>query len=67
MAEYSDDTGAGIYVVNQVRPARGEFARNMLAKAFCDVSWRLEVGEVGVAPYHPKESPFGWHVIQRLN
>ena len=67
MREYSDDPGAGIYIMNQARPAPGEFARSLMAKGFGDVSWRLDVGEVGVAPFDPKTSPFGWHVIKRLN
>lgn len=67
MREYSDDPGAGIYIMNQARPSRGEFARSLMAPGFGNVSWRLEVGEIGVAPYDPKQSPFGWHVVKRLN
>lgn len=67
MREYSDDTGAGIYVMHNGRGAPGEFARGQMAQGFGDVSWRLEPGQIGVAPFDQKESPFGWHVIKRLN
>ena len=33
---------------------------------FGDVAFRLQVGEVGIASYHRRNSPFGWHVIKRL-
>ena len=40
--------------------------RDDYARYFADVGFRLQVGEIGVAPYHRVKSPFGWHVIQRL-
>jgi len=67
MREYSDDPGAGVYVMNDAGGAPGEFGRAQMAQGFGDVSWRLEPGQIGVAPYDPKKSPFGWHVIKRLN
>jgi parvulin-like peptidyl-prolyl isomerase len=36
-----------------------------MVAAFGDVAWRLDVGEFGVAPFDPKDSPYGWHIIQR--
>ena len=34
--------------------------------AFGDVSFSLAVGEVGIADYNPESSPFGWHIVKRL-
>jgi len=65
--EYTDDAPPGIYIMNSSVPARGEFARSQMVAGFGNVGWRLEPGEIGVAPYHPKDSPYGWHVIKRLN
>lgn len=40
--------------------------RAAMVPAFGDVGFSLEVGEVGLAGYDEKASPFGWHVIKRL-
>jgi parvulin-like peptidyl-prolyl isomerase len=37
-----------------------------MVKAFGDVSFALPVGGVGVATYDAVASPYGWHVIKRL-
>ena len=63
MAE-SDDSGGGTYTMGA-----GGYPRQQMAKAFGDVSWRLAVGQVGVAahdPDKPRDSPFGWHIIKRI-
>jgi parvulin-like peptidyl-prolyl isomerase len=57
--KYSGDDGSGIYALD-VRN-RGEFAEHFTTAAF-----RLAVGEVGVAPFHRSKSPFGFHLIKRL-
>jgi len=59
MQKYSGDDGPGIYVLTQDD-------RDTYAKYFGDVGFRLQVGEIGVAPYQPSKSPFGWHVIKRI-
>lgn len=70
MKEYSDDTGGGIYTMTNagVQPdsSQGEFARHRMVKSFGDVSFGLEVGEIGMAVYHPQNSKYGWHIIKRL-
>ena len=70
MKEYSDDTGGGIYTMTNagVQPdsSQGEFARHRMVKSFGDVSFALEVGEIGMAVYHPQNSKYGWHIIKRL-
>jgi peptidyl-prolyl cis-trans isomerase C len=44
----------------------GEFRRDGMVPAFGDVGFTLAVGAVGLAPYHPEKSPFGFHVIKRV-
>ena len=57
--ENSDDDGPGIYTLAQDN--RDDYARH-----FADVAFRLAVGEIGVTPFHGSKSPFGFHVIKRL-
>ncbi len=59
MRDHSDDSGPGIYPMIQS-------TRNQMVPGFGDVGWRLKVGEVGLAPFHSKKSPYGWHLIKRL-
>jgi len=70
MKEFSNDPGGGTYtLVNEgVTPdtATGEFERHGMVPAFGDVGFRILVGEIGVAEYDPKTSPFGWHIIKRI-
>lgn len=42
------------------------FGRDEMVPAFGDVGFTLRMGEVGLAPYDPQTSPFGWHVIKRI-
>ncbi len=42
------------------------FPRQGMATSFGDVSFGLKVGEVGMAPFDAAKSPFGWHIIKRL-
>ena len=42
------------------------FLRSGMVPAFGNVGWRLDVGEVGVAAHHRSDSPYGFHVIKRL-
>lgn len=37
-----------------------------MVPGFGNVGWRLQPGEIGVAPYDAKKSPYGWHIIKRL-
>lgn len=74
MKEHSDDPGGGVYGMttdaNQFQPAATPMVRmrsgpNGMVPAFGDVGWKLEVDEIGVAPYS-SGSPYGWHIIKRL-
>jgi hypothetical protein len=59
MKQYSSDDGGGTYTLTQ--EDRGAYAHDFSAVAF-----RLAVGEIGVTNYNPGGSPFGWHVMKRL-
>ena len=68
--EFTDDAYPGIYkMANLGVPAdmnQRVFARDKMVGAFGDVGFPLAVGEVGMAEYDPQASPFGWHIIKRI-
>jgi hypothetical protein len=68
MREYSDDIGKGeIGLVSPgTRPRGPEKRREGFVAGFPRVAFTLAVGEVGLLPYDPSESPFGFHVIKRV-
>ena len=65
---YSDEGGAGIYTLvnDKIEAQPGEKERYDMVKYFGDIAFGLEVGEIGIAVYHPTRSPYGFHVIKRL-
>jgi foldase protein PrsA len=68
MKRYSDDTGPGIYTMvndGQTPSPPQVFGRRKMVPAFGNVGFSLEVNGIGMSTYDPKESPFGWHIIQR--
>ena len=65
--EYTNDKYPGIYKLTN-RGATllpGAVTRGGFVPAFGDVSFRLEVGEIGMTRYGTS-SPYGWHIIKRL-
>ena len=68
VSTYTDDQAPGIYALSNsgVAPASGEFSRDRMVPAFGDVGFSLARGEIGIAEYDPRTSPYGWHVIKRL-
>ncbi len=68
--EYTDDQHPGIYRMSNVGippdAASQEFSRERMVRAFGDVSFSLEVNEIGMANYDPSASKYGWHIIKRL-
>jgi len=40
--------------------------RGGMVRAFGDVGFALQVGALGMADYHPDKSPFGYHIIKRI-
>lgn len=59
MQMYSTDPGPGEYAMTKA-------GRKGMVPGFGNVGFRLKVDEIGVAPYDPVDSPFGWHVIKRV-
>jgi len=70
MKEFSNDPGGGTYtLVNDgltANQSAGEYERRGMVAAFGDVGFRIDVGEVGLADYDAKGSPFGLHIIKRI-
>ena len=66
--EYTDDSFPGIYkMANKGVPTTsGVYSRTRMVPAFGDVGFPLAVGETGMASHDPRKSPYGWHVIKRL-
>ena len=66
--QYTDDQHPGIYGLSNrgVAAAQGEYPRDRMVPAFGDVGFILQPGDTGMAPYHPSKSPYGWHIIRRL-
>lgn len=60
----------GPYVLSNTsvqQQIRGVVPRARMVKGFGDKAFALEVGEVGVADYDKEDSPFGFHVMKRLD
>lgn len=68
VAEYTDDSVPGIYKMSNtnVPPNQGEFPREQMVQGFGDVAFSLAIDEVGMAEYNEQTSPYGWHIIKRL-
>jgi hypothetical protein len=66
--EFTNDRFPGLYtLVNRgMEPGPGEFKRGAMVKGFGDVAFGLEVGEIDIAGFHPTRSPYGWHIIKRV-
>lgn len=68
MAKYSDDTGGGTYSMSNhgAKKRPNGYERKGMVPAFGNVGFKLKVGEVGMSVHHPKDSPYGWHIIKRV-
>jgi hypothetical protein len=68
--QYTDDAYPGIYKMANFGvkddPSRGIFERAHMVAAFGDVGFPLAVGAIGMAAYDPQKSPYGWHIIKRI-
>jgi len=66
--KYTDDSPPGIYKMSAtgVNHAQDEFPREQMVPAFGNVGFNIIPGNIGIADYDPKASPFGWHIIKRL-
>lgn len=75
VVQYTDDSPPGIYrmanhghegdMSNRI-PSRNVFRRDGMVPAFGDTGFPLKVGEFGLAPFDPDNSPFGWHIVKRI-
>jgi hypothetical protein len=70
--EYTNDSHPGIYKMSNrgVTPTANPpqmFPRERMVPAFGDVGFPLEVGGIGMAEWDQQKSPFGWHIIKRLD
>ena len=69
VAQYTDDAAPGIYgMANRgITPSgQNEYGRDNMVPAFGNVGFKLAVGEIGVADFDPQTSPYGYHVIKRV-
>ena len=70
VARHTDDSAPGIYgLANRGVTAAGppsEYGRDQMVPAFGNVGFKLKVGEIGVADYDARTSPYGFHVIKRV-
>jgi foldase protein PrsA len=66
--QYTDDSPPGIYGMagRGVAPGPGEYQRDKMVPAFGNVGFAISPGNIGIADYDTKTSPYGWHVIKRL-
>ncbi len=68
--ENTDDAYPGIYKMAnfnaQADMAQDVFPRARMVPAFGNVGFVLDVGEIGLAEFDPQSSPYGWHVIKRV-
>ena len=70
VARHTDDSAPGIYgLANRGVTAAGppaEYGRDQMVPAFGNVGFKLKLGEIGVADYDARTSPYGFHVIKRV-
>lgn len=69
--EHTDDSFPGVYTmtnfgVEAAPEGRQAYKRDGMVAAFGDVGFPLEVGEIGLAEYDPQKSPYGYHIIKRI-
>jgi hypothetical protein len=66
--QFTDDSPPGIYKMtnNGVRQVPGAYPRGGMVPAFGDTGFPLQVGEYGLAQHDTAKSPFGWHIVKRI-
>jgi len=53
-------------VAPPTRPAAGELSAKAVPRALRELAFGLDVGEVGLCEFHETESPYGFHIVQRV-
>ncbi|MAG56700.1 MAG: hypothetical protein CMJ83_10455 [Planctomycetes bacterium] len=68
LASSSDDRRGTTYAMSNYgeEVPEGFSPRTAMTKSFGDVAFSLRIGEVGLAAFHADDSPYGWHVILRI-
>lgn len=68
MALSDDKPGQPSYVMTNdgIEPEPGETSRRRMIPAFGDLSFKMSVGEIGLIPYDPVSSPYGFHIVKRI-
>lgn len=68
LAKISDEQPPGVYglAIQPKDKKPGDYLRGEMALAFGDVGFTLQVGEVGLAVFDKLTSPFGYHIIKRV-
>ncbi len=66
--QHTDDSPPGIYGMSNrgVAAAKGEYARDGMVPAFGNAGFPLQVGDIGIADFDQRNSPYGWHIVKRL-
>ena len=66
--QHTDDAYPGTYGMSNVNinAGPGEYPRVGMVPAFGNVGFKLKVGEIGIADFDAKDSPYGYHIIKRL-
>lgn len=66
--QYTDDSPPGIYGMSGkgVPPGQGEYPRDQMVPAFGNVGFAISPGNIGIADFDAKTSPYGFHIIKRL-
>ncbi len=66
--EFSDDPFPAVYTMANtgITPESNEISRESIVQAFGDLSFQLQVGEIGITKYDSQTSPYGYHIIKRL-
>ena len=70
IVQYTDDSPPGIYKMAnhgiELKLSTKISRRDGMVAAFGDVGFPLQIGEYGLAAHEPQKSPFGWHIIKRI-
>jgi hypothetical protein len=71
LTERFHDQGSGLPTTLRVagrstQPEQGERREQDLPKALTRLLFALDVGEAGICRDHSGESPYGWHVVKRI-
>lgn len=70
--KWTDDSPPGIYGMSNLgvppNPSADpkEYPRSGMVPAFGNVGFTMMPGNIGIADYDAKDSPYGWHIIKRL-